>query len=116
LIEREKEVFTMTRIEKVLLAVLVLLLTCSLVIVAGSSTAKTTSTSGKKLIKIWVNKDTGEIEDVKLGKDTGPDQDSAPGAVGQPNYQFRGIIFYTHSSPGCIHIITASGAARKVCW
>ena len=106
----------MTRMGKVLLAVLVLLLTCSLVIVAGSSTAKTTSKSGKKLIKMWVDKDTGEVLDVKLGKDTGPDQDSTV-VSGQPNYQWRGtILFYQKSNPGNCIVFVVGGYPMQVCW
>lgn len=105
----------MTKMVKVLLAGLVLMLTCSLVIVAGSSTANVKSMSGKKLIKIWVDKDTGQVLDVKLRKDDGSDQDSTPVSP-IPPAQYIGTIRFTHSSPGCIYVITASGAARKVCW
>ena len=106
----------MTRMGKVLLTVLVLMLTCFLVIGAGLSAAKAQSKKGTKLIKIWVDKDNGNIVEVKLGKDTGPDQDSTV-VSGQPNYQWRGtILFYQKSNPGNCIVIEAGGYAWKVCW
>jgi hypothetical protein len=73
---------------------------------------------GKKLIKIWVDKDTGEIADVKLGKDDGTDEkDATQGNVGQPNYQYRGTIaFYQESNPGNCIVIMTGGYAWKICW
>ena len=104
----------MKRMGKVLLAVLVLLLTCSLVIVTGSSTAKTTSKSGKKLIKIWVSKDTGQVLDVKLGKNDGSEQDATLVSPTLPA-QYIGTMLFHKSSPGCI-VIVAGGYAWQVCW
>ena len=105
----------MNRTGKLLFTLLVLILACSLVLVAGSSATNTTNKGGKKLIKIWVDKDNGEILDVKLTKNDGSDQDSIPVSPA-PSAQYIGTILFTHSSPGCIYMITASGAARKVCW
>ena len=104
----------MKRMGKVLLAVLVLMLTCSLVFGAGSSTAQTTSKSGKKLIKIWVNKDTGQVVDVKLGKDDGSEQDATLVSPTQPA-QYIGTILFHKKSPGCT-VIVAGGYAWQVCW
>ena len=105
----------MKRMGKVLLAVLVLLLTCSLVIVAGSSTATTTSKGGKKLIKIWVSKDTGQVLDVKLGKDDGTDEKDADLVSPTLPAQYIGTMLFHKSSPGCI-VIVAGGYAWQVCW
>jgi hypothetical protein len=96
---------------KVLLAVLVLMLTCSLAIGANTSKIK-----GKdiKTIKIEVHKDTGQIVGVKLKKDSGPDQDATmvspttSGAV-------VGTMLFHKSSPGCI-VIVAGGYAWQICW
>lgn len=106
----------MTRIGKVLLTVLVLMLTCFLIIGAGSSEVKAQSKQGTKLIKIWVDKDNGQIVQVKLGQDTGSDQDSTV-VPGQPDYQWRGtILFYQKSNPGNCIVIDAGGFPMQVCW
>ena len=104
----------MTRMGKVLLTVLVILLACCLVIVAGSSIAKA---NGKKQIKIKVDKNTGQILDVKLGGDSGSDdQDSTPVISPPPSAQYVGTLLFTHSSPGCIYVILANGQVRRICW
>jgi len=95
--------------------VLVLMLTCSLVIAAGSFATNTTSKGGKKLIKIWVDKDDGQILDVKLGKDDGSEDDATP-IISAPSAQYIGTLLFTHSSPGCIYVILANGQARRICW
>lgn len=106
----------MKRMGKALLTVLVLMLTCFLVIGAGSSEVKAQGKKNTKLIKIWVDKDTGNIVEVKLGKDTGPDQDATV-VPGQPNYQWRGtILFYQKSNPGNCIVIDAGGYPMQVCW
>ena len=99
---------------KVLLAILVLMLTCSLVIGAGSSEVKAQSKKGTKLIKIWVNENTGNIVDVKLAKGSGPDQDAtlvSPTTSGT----FIGTVLFHKSSPGCI-VIVSGGYAWEICW
>jgi Na+-transporting NADH:ubiquinone oxidoreductase subunit NqrC len=104
----------MKRMGNVLLTVLVLVLTCSLIIAAGSSTAKTTSKSGKKLIKMWVDKANGQILKVKHVKDDGSEGDAIPVSPPQ-SAQYIGTILYTHSSPGCVYYVIG-GTALKVCW
>jgi len=110
----------MTRMGKVLLTLLVFMLACSLVIVAGSSTANTTSKDGNKQIKIKVKKLSGEIVEV-LNENNDQSIPVPPAEIeqiyqSQNGFRYVGVILHTHSSPGCIYIITASGAARKVCW
>ena len=109
----DKEVSTMKRMGKLLLTVLVILLACSLVIFAGSSIAKA---NGKKIIKIKVDKNTGEILDIKVGKDDGSDEDSTPVISPPPSAQYVGTLLFTHSSPGCIYVILANGKVRRICW
>ena len=104
----------MTRKGKVLLTVLVLMLTCFLVIGAGSSEVKAQGKKGTKLIKIWVNKDTGNIVDVKLAGASGPDQDAtlvSPTTSGN----FIGTILFHKHSPGCT-VIVSGGYAWQICW
>ena len=104
----------MKRMGKFLLAVLMLMLTCSLVIGAGSSTAKAASKKGTKLIKIWVNENTGLIVDVKLAKGSGPDKDAtlvSPTTSGT----FIGTILFHKHSPGCT-VIVSGGYAWQICW
>lgn len=101
----------MTRIGKVLLAVLVLMLTSSPAIGADTSKIK-----GKdvRVIKISVHKDTGQIVGVKLKKDSGPDQ---PATMVSPTTTgtFIGTMLFHKSSPGCT-LIVAGGYAWQVCW
>lgn len=105
----------MTRMGKVLLTVLVLVLTGSLVIAAGSFATNATSKGGKKLIKIWVDKANGQILEVKHVKDDGSEGDSIP--VNPPqSAQYIGTILFTHSSPGCVYVVLANGQVKKVCW
>jgi hypothetical protein len=90
------------------------MLTCFLVIGAGSSDVKAQSKKGTKLIKMWVNKDTGNIVDVKLAKDSGPDQNAT---VVSPTTSGTvvGTILFHKSSPGCI-VIVSGGYAWQICW
>ena len=104
----------MTRMGKVFLTVLVLMLTCLLVISAGSSEVKAQSKKGTKLIKIWVNKDTGNIVDVKLAKDSGPDQ-AATLVSPTTSGTFIGTILFHKHSPGCT-VIVSGGYAWQICW
>ena len=75
---------------------------------------------GKKLIKIWVNKENGEIEDVKLGKDDGSDEKNASKntATQTPsNYELKGTIyFYKQNNPGNCIVIEAGGYFWEICW
>ena len=104
----------MTRMGKVLFALLVLMLTCSLAIGVALSKDKMANKGGKKLIKIWLDKDTGKVLDAKLGKDDGSDQDAtmvSPTTSGT----VVGTILFHKSSPGCI-VIVAGGYAWQICW
>ena len=104
----------MTRMEKVLLAVVALILTCSLVIGIGSSTAGPKSKSGMKLIKIWVNKDSGKVVEVKLQKDDGSEQNAT--MVNQiPPSQYIGTILFYKNNSNCT-VIYAGNYARQVCY
>jgi hypothetical protein len=96
---------------KILLAVLVLLLTCSLAIGANPSHIK-----GKdiKVIKISVHKDTGQIVGVKLKKDSGPDQPATMVSPTTPG-KVVGTMLFHKSSPGCI-VIVSGGYAWQICW
>ena len=105
----------MKRMVKILLVVAVLILTCSLVIGAGSSTTKAADKGGKKLIKIWVSKDTGQVLDVKLGKDDGTDEKDADLVSPTLPAQYIGTILFYKQSPGCT-VIVAGGYAWQVCW
>jgi hypothetical protein len=98
----------------ILLAVAVIMLTCSLVIGAGSSTAKAASKKGTKLIKIWVNEVSGNVVDVKLAKDSGPDQEATLVSPTQPA-QYIGTILFYKTNPTCT-IIYTGGYAWQVCW
>ena len=101
----------MTRMGKVLLAVLVLMLTCSPAIGANTSTVK-----GKdiKVVKVYVHKDTGQIVGVKLKKNIGPDQ---PATMVSPTTSGAvvGTMLFHKSSPGCI-VIVSGGYAWQICW
>ena len=113
LIEKYKEVFTMTRMVKVLLAVAVVLLTCSLVVGMGSSTAKTTSHANTQLIKIWVDQDNGQVRDVKITRGN-TDHDSNLISPTQPA-QYIGTILFYKKNPNCT-VIYSGGYAFEVCW
>jgi len=117
LIDREKEVFTMTRKGKVLLTVLVLMLTCFLVIGAGSSEIRAQGMAGKKLIKIWVDENTGYITSIKLAGagPNDPDQSATPVFPPFPDFQFRGNILFYKTNPSCI-VISVGGYPMQVCW
>jgi len=99
---------------KFLLAVVALMLACSLVIGAGSPEVKAQGKKNTKLIKIWVNKDNGKIVEVRLGKDTPPDQD-ANVVPGKPNYQYRGTILFYQQNSNCT-VIRAGVNAWQVCY
>jgi hypothetical protein len=75
---------------------------------------------GKKLIKVWVNKENGEIEDVKLGKDDGSDEkDANKNTATQPpsDYELKGTIyFYKQNNPGNCIVIEAGGYFWEICW
>ena len=92
----------MTRIGKVLFAVLVLMLISSPAI--GTS---------KKWIKIKVDENTGQIEDVKL-QHTGGDRDSKK-VDPPPSGTYVGHMIFHHSSPGCI-VVVVGGYGYQVCW
>ena len=101
----------MTRMGKVLLAALVLLLTCSPAIAAN-----TTNIKGKdiKKIKVYVHKDTGQIVGVKLKKDDGSEQDATMVSTTTPG-TLIGTILFSKSSPGC-YVFVSGGKAYKICW
>ena len=109
----------MTRMGKVLLAVLVLVLACSLLIAAGSFATNTTSKGGSKVFKIKWKKLTGEIEEVL--HENNNQSDPVPQAElnqiyqSQNGFRYVGTILYTHSSPGCA-VVIIGGYARKICW
>ena len=71
---------------------------------------------GKKMIKIWVDKDTGEIDDVKLGKDDGTDEDSTDVNVDQPCQYVATILFCKKSNPGNCIRIESGGYFWTFCW
>jgi len=104
----------MTRMVKVVIAVAVVILACSLVIGIGSSTAGTKSHKGMKLIKIWVDENNGQVRDVRLQKADGSDQGSNLISPNQPA-QFIGTILFYQKNPNCT-IIHAGGYAFEVCW
>lgn len=97
----------MTRMGKVFLAVLVFMLTCFLVIGAGSSEVKAQGMKGTKLIKIWVDENDGHIVAVKLAQASGPDKDPTP-VFGQPNFQYRGTILFYEKNPSCIVLVVGN--------
>ena len=100
----------MTRMGKVLLAVLVLMLTCFLVIGAGSSEVK--AESPWKEIKIKVNTNNGHIKDFCLVL---PDQCKPMERVpGNPNLELRQTILH-YSGSNCI-VMVIGGRAYQVCW
>ena len=75
---------------------------------------------GKKLIKVWVSKDSGEIEDVKLGKDDGSDEKDSSKDPATPipsDYELKGTIyFYKQNNPGNCIVIEAGGYFWEICW
>ena len=104
----------MTRMGKVFLAVLVLLLTCFLVIGAGSSEVK--AQPPHRVIKIKVNANTGQIIDFSLeAPNTGnPDIRKRRVPAPYPPFEFRGNIFY-YSGSNCI-VLVIGGFPYQVCW
>ena len=101
----------MTRMGKVLLAALVLMLACSPAIGANTSNIK-----GKdiKKIKVYVHKDTGQIVGVKLLKDDGSEQGATMVSPTTPGTLIGSILFHK-SSPGCV-VYVSGGNAWQVCW
>lgn len=97
-----------------LLAVAAIMLTCSLVIGIGPSTAGPKSKSGMKLIKIWVNKDSGKVVDVKLQKADGSEQNAIMVYQIPPSQYIGTILFYKNNS-NCT-VIYAGNYARQVCY
>jgi hypothetical protein len=99
---------------KVLLTVTVLMLTCFLVIGAGLSEVKAEE---KKLIKIWVEPNTGHIVDIKIAGAGagGGDKDATRILPPLPDFQFRATIGYYEKNPNCI-ILVIGGYGYEVCW
>jgi len=107
----------MKRMGKVFLAVLVLMLTCFLVIGAGSSEVKAQPMAGTKLIKIWVDENDGKIKKVQLAGagPNDPDKEATPVFPPLPDFQFRGTILFYKTNPTCI-VIVVGGYPVQVCW
>ena len=101
----------MTRMGKILLVVIVLLLTCSPAIGANTSTTKDKDI---KKIKVYVHKDTGQIVGVKKMKDDGSEQDATMVSTTTPG-TLVGTILFSKSSPGC-YVFVSGGKAYKICW
>ena len=103
----------MTRMGKVLLAVLVLMLTCFLVIGAGSSEVK--ADSPFREIKIKVNTKNGHIKEFCLvpldPKGQCQEMDKVPG---QPVLTLRQTILY-YSGSNCI-VMVIGGRPYQICW
>ena len=109
----------MTRMGKVLLAVLVLVLACSLLIAAGSFATNTTSKGGSKEFKIKVKKLSGEIEEVLHGNNNPSDPVTQAELdqiyQSQNGFRYVGMILYAQTNPTCIYVRTG-GTARKICY
>lgn len=103
----------MTRMVKVVIAVAVVILACTLVIGTGSSTAETKGHANTKLIKIWVDENNGQVRDVKITRGN-TDYDSNLISPTQPA-QYIGTILFYQKNPNCT-IIHAGGYAFEVCW
>ena len=103
----------MTRMGKVLLTVLVLMLTCFLVIGAGSSEVK--AQSPWKEIKIKVNTANGHIMDfcLVLPDQCKPMERVPPGD--SPRLELRQSILFYSTNPKCI-VMVIGGRAYQVCW
>ena len=101
----------MTKMGKILLAALVLFLTCSPAIGANTSTIKGTDI---KKIKVSVHKNTGQIVGVRLMKDDGSEQDATMVSTTTPG-TLVGTILFSKSSPGC-YVFVSGGKAYKICW
>jgi hypothetical protein len=73
--------------------------------------------AGKKLIKIWVDKNTGHIASVKLAGagSGGKDLDATPIMPPLPNFQFRAAIGFYEKNPNCI-ILVIGGFGYEICW
>ena len=103
----------MTRMGKVLLAVLVLMLTCFLVIGAGSSEVKEQPT---RVIKIKVNAINGRLIDMKLEplNPSHKPQNMVPVPEPYPEFTFRSNILYYRGS-NCI-VMVIGGRPYQICW
>jgi hypothetical protein len=112
LVAKEKEVFTMTRMGKVLLAVLVLMLVCSPAIGSDTTNIKDKDI---KAIKVYVNKNTGKVVGIEHKKDDGSDVGGTPVPITTPGTIIGSMLFHK-SSPGCIVYVTPAGYAWEVCW
>lgn len=101
----------MTRMGKVLLTVLVLMLTCFLVIGAGSSEVK----AQPQEIKIKVNTANGHIMDfcLVLPDQCKPMERVPPGD--SPRLELRQSILFYSTNPKCI-VMVIGGRAYQVCW
>ena len=101
----------MTKMGKVLLVAVVLLLTCFLVIGAGSSEVK--AQSPWKEIKIKVNTNNGHIKDfcVVLQDQCKP-MERVPG--NHPPFEPRSTVYF-YSGSYCI-VMMIGGYPYQVCW
>ena len=74
--------------------------------------------AGSKYMKIKINTDTGEIVKIKDEHGNNATEVSAQEAAQvQQDLNTTNIatIFHTHSSPGCVYLISG-GWAYKICW
>jgi len=71
---------------------------------------------GEKKIKIYVDKDDGNITKVKILKDDGGWKKADEVDVGQPCQYIGTVLFCKESNPGNCIVIEAGGYAWKVCW
>jgi hypothetical protein len=74
--------------------------------------------NGSKYMKIKINTETGEVVKIKDENGKNATQVSAEEAeqVQQnPNTKNVATILHTHSSPGCVYLISG-GWAYKICW
>ena len=103
----------MTRMGKVLLAVLVLMLTCFLVIGAGSSEVK--ADSPFREIKIKVNLHNGHIKEFCLVPlDPTKECKKMDRVPGEPELTLRQTILH-YSGSNCI-VMVIGGHPYQVCW
>ena len=101
----------MTRMGKVLLAVLVLMLTCFLVIGAGSSEVKADPPT--KVIKITVHANSGKLIDFELVP-ADPTKKKEPVPEPYPEFTFSSnLLFYKGSN--CI-VMQIGGKPYQICW
>jgi uncharacterized ion transporter superfamily protein YfcC len=104
---------------KVLLTVLVLMLTCSLVIAAGTFATNTTIKGGSKQFKIKVKKLNGEIEEVlhENNNQSTPVTQAELNQIYQSQNGFRyvGVILHAQTNPTCVYILSGN-QYKKICW